>query len=243
MKNLKKNLNLNYTDITGQVHKIGKYDIPYTYCNISTYPDYFALYSEVGDYKKTSNTCVCFFQDDIKFDGLFGIWNAIYYNDELLLNHYKQRFAGVKYMISPDYSLVEDIENFENYYRIAKERIVSAWATLELGTICIPLLTFSKKEDFPLMITGMSEVTTVCVSLKGSMDSEEKSILMKSAINFATDHLKKLTAIIVYSVSIDSKKEQSFFLYPISKGIKIIFPENSLRIRNRINCGNLNGKN
>lgn len=241
MKNIKKLYNLNYLDVTNKTHKVGNYDLPYVYCKSSILPDYFALYSEVKDYHKTSRTCVCFFQDDIKFDGLCGLWNAIYYGDDDLLDYYRQRFKNVQFMIAPDYSLVEDIENFENYYRLAKARIVSVWLTVELGIICFPLLSFSKKEDFPLMISGMDDVATICVSLKGIMKSESRRELTKDAIGYAVDNLPGLKNILVYSVSAIPNNEQDFFKHAESKGISIVYPENSLRIRNRLKRANHHG--
>lgn len=241
MKNLRKLYNLNYIDVSCKTHHIGKYDLPYVYnkCNIA--PDYFALYSELSDYQKTNKTCVCFFQDDIKFDGLLGIWNAIYYGEEKLLDYYKERFKGVKFMVAPDYSLVEDIETFENYYRLAKARIVSMWMTIELGIICFPLLTYSKREDFPMMISGMEEVTTICVSLKGAMKTEERKKITIDAIAFAVDNLRNLKTILVYSVSSIDSNEAVFFEYAKEKGIEVIIPENSLRIQNRAKKAKNNG--
>lgn len=45
-KNLKKMLNLNFTDVTCRNYNIGKYDLPYISAKIPTSPDYIALYNE-----------------------------------------------------------------------------------------------------------------------------------------------------------------------------------------------------
>ena len=117
IEQLKKVLNLNYTNVTNKMHKIGKYDIPYVECNLDVFPDFIALFTEKRLYCKTKNTAVCFYVWDNKFDGFYGIWNAIYYGKEKLLNKFKERFKGIKFAVAPDYSLCEDTENFENYYR------------------------------------------------------------------------------------------------------------------------------
>lgn len=241
-KTLIKAYNLNYLKYTNKTHKVGKYDLPYVYYDANFKPDYFALFSEEKDYRKTKNTCVCFFQNDDKFDGWCGLWAGIYFDVPEILKEYKNRMKDIKYMVAPDYSIVEDIENFENYYRIARARIVSIWATLELGIIVIPLLTYSKKEDFQYMLNGMENVSTICVSLKGSMKNKKKAGLAREAINYAVDNLNNLKMIIVYSDSIYEENERKFFEYAASKNIEVVIPMNSLKERNIINKENNDGE-
>lgn len=229
IEKLIKEYNLYYLKLTNKTHKIGKYDLPYVNCNLSIKPDYLALYSEQYLYNKTDATCVCFFKNDDEFDGWCGLWCAIYYNVPELLAHYKERFKNVKYMIAPDYSQVEDIENFENYYRLAKARIVSLWLTIEMGIIVIPLLTYSKKVDFEYMLNGMERTTTLAVSLEGCMQKPDKAKLAKEAIEYAVEHLPNLRTIVVYSTSVYSAKELNFFRTAIDKGIEIVVPMNSLK--------------
>ena len=60
--NLKKLINLNFTDLTNQTYLVGKYDLPYVMCPDVVNPDYLTLYSETNNYFKTDNTCICFYQ-------------------------------------------------------------------------------------------------------------------------------------------------------------------------------------
>lgn len=62
-KNLKKMLNLNFTDVTCRNYNIGKYDLPYISAKIPTPPDYIALYNEKDKYYATNSTCISFFKD------------------------------------------------------------------------------------------------------------------------------------------------------------------------------------
>ena len=45
-KNLKRLLNLNFTDVTNKTHSVGEYDLLYIAAKITKYPDYIALYKD-----------------------------------------------------------------------------------------------------------------------------------------------------------------------------------------------------
>lgn len=243
-QSIKELLNLNFVDYTNKTYYLGKYDLPYVKCIINVVFDYLALYSEVSDYHKTINTCVCFYQYDNVFDGICGLFNAIYYNDVSLLNFYKKRFEGVKYFIAPDYSQVGDAPVVECLYRYFKARIVSLWLTLELGAVVVPNITYGNYESFSDMLIGLEDSNVVAFSLKGSMKDIEQKKLLIDAIKYTVDKLK-LDCIVVYSVSTEDDKVYNLFSYAISKGIKVIIPNNSLKTRNVIhykNGGVDNGK-
>lgn len=227
-KELKKSINMMYTNVTNCMHKVGDYDIPQVLCPKISNIDFLALYDEHYLYNKTNNTAVCFFLYDKEFDGIYGLWNAIYYDNQKLLNKYKEKFKDVKYIISPDYSHTEDMEKFENYYRFAKMRVVSGWITLELNKIVIPLITYACREDFPLMLQGLEEVETICVSTKGSSAKKRERKMLIDAVKYAVDNLRNLKIIIVYSVSKDENIED-IFSYAKSKDIEIVIPQNTLR--------------
>ena len=233
--NLKKLLNLNIVDFTNQTYSCGKYDLPYVRCPSNITIDYLALYSEIQNYHKTENTCVCFYQYDLKFDTIKGIFNAIYYNDEKLLAKYKERFKGVKYAIAPDYSQLGDINRIENLYRLFKARIVSIWLILECDVLVIPNITYANENYFDAMLDGMEETEVVAFSATGSMRENDERELFLKAIKITVDGLPKLKKIVVYSVSIDDEKVLKLFEYASLKGIEIIIPDNILKERNVIN--------
>ena len=111
-------LNLHYLKYANKTASCGEFDMPALYCNIDTYPDYIALYSNVKDYHKTERTAISFFQFDNVFDGKDGLFWAIYFDDKVRLAYFKKRFKGIKYIITPDYSILGDIHNIENIHRI-----------------------------------------------------------------------------------------------------------------------------
>ena len=116
-RNLKKLMNLNMVDYTNKTTKCGDLDMPYVCCNVIPTIDYLASYSQPSTYFMTENTAVSFFEFDITFDGLYGLWNAIYYGIKELQEFYIERFKDVRYFISPDMSKCGDISEIENLYK------------------------------------------------------------------------------------------------------------------------------
>lgn len=234
-KDLKKLLNLNFVDLTNRTYNLGKFNLPYVKCPNIVNPDYLALYSETINYHKTDRTFVCFYQYDIKFDNIKGIFEAIYHNDEKLLTKYKERFKGVRYAIAPDYSEAGDIPRIENVYRLFKSRIVALWLWFECDTIVIPNVTYASENYFDVMLDGMEDTEVAAFSVKGSIKEQNERELLQKAILYTVDNLKQLKKIVVYSVSIDDEKVMKLFEYASNKGIEIVIPNNILKERNVIN--------
>ena len=122
---LKKRLNLNVVDLLSNTPTFGWLDMPKMYCPNITNIDYIALYTEPGLYTKKSNTIISFYNYDIKFDAIDGLFNAIYYNNKKLLEKFKDRFEDCILFISPDYSECGDVHFVENLYRIHNEKLPS----------------------------------------------------------------------------------------------------------------------
>ncbi len=234
-KNLKKLLNLNFVDLTNRTYNFGKYNLPYIKCPNLVNPDYLALYSEKSNYHKTDRTFICFYQYDIKFDNIKGIFEAIYHNDKNLLTKYKERFKNVRYAIAPDYSEVGDIPRAENIYRLFKSRIVSLWLCLECNIVVVPNVTYASENYFDIMLDGMSDTEVVAFNVKGSIREKTERELLAKAVEHTVNNLKHLKKIIVYSVSVDDKKVFKLFEFASLKGIEIIIPNNVLKERNFIN--------
>ena len=241
LKSKEKLLNLNYSDVANRTYSVGKYDLPYISCKMEAYPDYIALYSEKNDYHKTENTAVSFYQYDVTFDGIFSIYNAIYYDVPKLKDYYIKRLKGVKYIIAPDYSQCGDMHEAEKLYRIFKARIVSVWLTTELGITVIPNITYADEKGFENMLDGMENTNTVAFSTKGSMRSDYMMEMMRQAVKISVDRLD-LKAIIVYSDQTENDDIYSIFDYALKNNVKLIVPSNSLRERNIILRKNGYGK-
>lgn len=232
---LRNNLNYNYLNLTDMTVFTGAFDIPTVYCNTMVFPDYLALYSQAGYYHKTANTGVCFYQYDRVFDGIDGIYNAIYYNNKKLLKKYKKRFDGVKFFIMPDYSVFGDIDKAENINRLKKSRIVALWLSCELGAVVIPNLMYVSAEEMPIFCSGIENCSVLALSLKSHVRRASERNLTKAAVKYAVDNMP-LKAIVVYSGCGKDETALAILKYATDNGIKIIIPENSLRERNRGRC-------
>lgn len=223
---------LKYQVLTNKSQYVGKYDIPSLYCNTNIYPDYIALYSEKSYYKKTELTAVGFFQFDNEFDGQHGLYNAIYYNNEEDLAKFKKRFEGVKFVFSPDYSLLEDSDEVENIYRLKKARVVSLWFIHVIGAIVIPLITFPSLKSIDYYLDGLENSSVVGISTKGHIDESNEYLILCATVKYLVKNKPNLKAIVVYDVCGNPSKTEEAFKLAIDSGVKVIIPNNSLKSQN-----------
>lgn len=229
---LQKKLNLNYTKWTNKTYTEGDRDMLHVISPSEADIDYLALYSKPGEYHKTKNTALCFYEFDNKYDGKNGLWNAIYYGEEKLLDIYKKRFNGIKYFIAPDYSVCGDGLETTNAHNINRARIVSIWLTIECNALVIPNITYADEKSFKYNLDGLEDCNVVAISTKGSLNNPEQLALLKKALHLVTNKLEKLRTIVVYSVSNDNSKVLDIFQLAIEKGITISIPDNLLKLRN-----------
>ncbi len=238
-KNLKKLLNLNMVDYTNITTKCGELDMPYICCNIAPQIDYLATYNQPSTYFKTQNTAVSFFEYDVIFDGLYGLWNAIYYDVKELQDFYINRFKGVRFFIAPDFSKCGDISEEENRYRQFRMRICSIWLTMNTGAVVVPLVSCANRIGMKYMLDGMEDCHIVAFNAKGPLGNPEQLQIFIESIKYTVDRLENLEEIIVYSSSPNHEKIKNIFKYAIDKGIKIQIPDNMLQSRNRLKGGEL----
>lgn len=242
-KNLKKLLNLGLLDYTNLTPKYGELDMPYIRCRAIPEIDFLATYSQPSTYFYSQNTCVSFFEYDIYFDGLYGIWNAIYYGIGELQEFYIERFQGVKYFIAPDYSKCGDVSEAENYHRQFRSRIVAIWLAMNLNAIAIPLVSCANEIGMRYMLDGMEDCNVVAFNAKGPMGNPSQLKIFTEAIRYTVDRLKNLQVVIVYSASPDIEKVREIFRYAIEAGIEVRIPDNMLQMRNRLIGGDFHGCN
>ncbi len=228
---LERLLNYSFLSLTNKTVSCGKKDLPALYCNTEVYPDFLALSSERGLYKKTNRTGICFYEFDKDFDGKSGLFESIYHDDKRRLEYFKRKFAGVKFVISPDYSEFGDIQMIENEYRLFKSRIVALWFIVEIGAIVIPNISFPTERSASFALDGYEECSVVAISTKSHLQNKEEYERLLWKIHFTVDKLN-LKAIVVYDVCSDNENALKCFSYAIGKGIEIIIPDNTLKARN-----------
>lgn len=229
---LKKLLNLEYLEWTEQTYPIGEYDLPYIPCPPGLEIDYLATYSRPSEYFKTENTAVCFYEYDRVFDGIHGLFNAIYYNEKKLLDRYRNRFDGVRMFVAPDYSQCREIQAIENKYRLFRARIVSIWLIMNIEALVVPNLTYASEDYFDCMSDGMEDCSCFAVSLVGVLDEDEQKALLKKALPIALGKMKKVERIFVYNGAANDDCIQDLFGCALDKGIDVVVPGNRLKMMN-----------
>ena len=231
-ENLISLLNLSYLNYSNRTKACGCMDLPAISCNVKTFPDYIALYSEPGLYHKTERTAIAFFEFDEDFDGKFGLFWAIYYNVEERLEYFANRFKDVKYVIIPDYSELGDIHKVENNYRLFKGRIVALWFMFVIGAVVIPNITFPTEESADFALDGYENCSVAAFSTKGHMSEPAENQRLRNNIRLTVDKMQNLNTIIVYDVCSTNEATLDTFAYAVSRKIEIIIPDNTLKCRN-----------
>lgn len=222
------NAHLGYTNLT---HATGKHDLPALACNTEVFPDYIALSGYPSQYHRTPLTAVGFWEYDKKFDGYEGLFNAIYYDREDLLERYRSRYAGVRFLFTPDYSQLGDVSDLEKHCRLLKARIVGIWFAVELGAVVIPFVTAPTPESVGFALDGLETCSVVAFSTKGYVNDPVERNVIKELVRLTVDTLN-LKAIIVYDVCSTNDAVDDIFSYAAERGIEIIVPSNALKERN-----------
>lgn len=208
--------------------------LPVVHCSPDILPDYLALYGGPAEYRKTPLTCVCFHEYDVGFDGQNGLWAAIYYGNKRQQEKYKKRFEGVRFFISPDYTLAGDVGDIENNHRLLRSRTVSVWLTTVVGAVVIPLVSFVNPETLDMGLEGLEECEVVAFSTKGSLRNPAERSLLTEGVRGATDRLTRLRLIVVYDACADDAVAEQVFSYAIGHGVEVVIPPNKLKRRNTV---------
>jgi len=226
------NVRKNFKDIFGAylLKKLsfeGNFDMPVVgnFDNIENI-DYLTLYSDLKDYNKTKNTCVCFYQYDHIFDGIHGLYNSIIYKDEKKLAKFCERFKNVKYIIGPDYSLFGDFPNALQIFNVYKSRICLAWLSLNTKAIIIPNIRWSLSFSFDYCLDGIIKGSNIAIGLLGQMHNLENKKMFLSGLKKVIDVIQP-RCIIIYGYITNNNFEE-FLGYAKTKNIKIIIPHSKI---------------
>lgn len=188
--------------------------------------DYLALYSDLKEYHKTDNTCICFYQYDHIFDGIHGLYNSIIYQDEKRLNKYRNRFKGVKYIISPDYSVFGDFPNALQIFNIYKSRLCLAWLKTNTNAMVIPNLRWTFPFSFEYCFDGIMKGSNIAVGVLGQMHNLDNKRMFLEGLKKAIDTIEP-AHILVYGFVNESNFDE-YFGYAKNKGVKVIIPHSKI---------------
>ncbi|OFK23157.1 hypothetical protein [Olsenella sp. HMSC062G07] len=91
-------------EATNLTHAAGKHDLPAPACSTEVSPGHIALSGHPSQYRKTPLAAVGFWEHDEKSDGYEGLYSAICYDREDLLERHRSRYEGVRSPFTPDCS-------------------------------------------------------------------------------------------------------------------------------------------
>lgn len=221
--------NLGFADILERVELVGQHDLPSITNTVTALPDYIALSSQSGEFHHSPLTGVGWWEDDYKFDGARGIFEAIRKRDYKLQQQWINRFKGVNFVFTPDYSCSNDISDIVEHFFQYISRIVGLWFLLEVGAMPIPTIFASTSERLAPMLEGLENTEVVAFSTKGYLRQAVEKSNLKEMIHLTVDSLANLKAIVVYDTSSTSAVVSELFAYANERGIRIVVPDNRLR--------------
>ncbi|MCR5491362.1 MAG: DUF4417 domain-containing protein [Bacilli bacterium] len=205
----------------------GDYDMPVVgnFDDISTI-DYLALYSDVAEYSKTENAAVGFYQYDHVFDGIHGLYNSIIYKDEKRLAAFRERFKGVKWIITPDYSLFGDFPNALQIYNVYRSRICAAWLESNTGAKVIPNVRWSFPFTFEYCFDGIMKGSNVAIGVLGLVKGNNNRAMFLKGFRKMVDTIQP-KAILVYGFVTESNIEE-LLGYAMERSVRIVIPHSKI---------------
>ncbi|MBR4395944.1 MAG: DUF4417 domain-containing protein [Eubacteriaceae bacterium] len=224
-------LNFNIADYLNQSF-LNEYNLPIHHCDPDVYPDFIALNCEPAKYHETPLTAVAFYTYDKSFDKIDGLFNAIYYDDKRLLAKYERQYKDVAFVIAPDYSMFDDIWQFENNYRLFKTRILMLWFVLVIKAVVIPNVPYLDTSKLPLYLSGFEKCTVMCFSTKSHVRYKDDRKRIRDNVKYTVDTFP-LKTILVYSVCGRDSTSLELFDYALSKGIDVRIIDNTMRRQNQ----------
>lgn len=228
----KYNVRENFKDIFGvyfleSLSFEGKYDMPVVgnFDDISVI-DYIALYSDTGEYNKTENTCVAFYQYDHVFDGVHGLYNSIIYQDEERLNNFRERFKRVKFIVAPDYSLFGDFPNALQIFNVYKSRVCMCWLIANTKAKVLPNVRWAYSFTFEYCFDGIMKGSNIAIGVLGQIHDKDNKKMFLNGLKTAIETIEP-KRILVYGFVTESNFDE-LFSYAKSKSIQIVIPHSKI---------------
>lgn len=237
IKDLDKQLNLSIAKLLEKAILTDDYHLPVHHCTPQVLPKGLQLYRKCKSFKIGPWEALGLYIFDRVFDNKNGLYTAIYLNDRKQLAYYKNFFSKANFIIAPDYSIFDDIDNRENEYRLLKIRICMLWLVLNTAAVIIPNAIYVQIEKAPEYYSGLESCSVIAFSTKGHIRYTRDRHRVKEHVKFVTDNFPNLKHILVYSVCGKDEKSLSLFKYAADHGIEIHILENRQRTLNMKKLG------
>ncbi len=237
IKNLDKKLNLSIMKLLEKAVLTDDYHLPVHHCSPQLLPKGLKLYRKCKSFTIDPWEALGLYVFDRVFDNKNGLYTAIYLNDRKQLAYYKSFFSKANFIIAPDYSIFDDIDERENEYRLLKIRICMLWLVLNTVAVVIPNAVYVPIEKAPEYYSGLESCSVMVFSTKGHIRYSRDRRRVKEHVKFVTDNFPNLKCLLVYSVCGKDDKSLSLFKYAADHGIEIQILENKQRTLNMKKAG------
>lgn len=204
----------------------GFYDIPVLEKNDEiNLPSKLVPYSKLNTIEYDNYLYCHFYQDDYVFDGLYGIWNSLLYNQQYKKGFNLEKFNKVYAIITPDYSLYCDMPRVLQIYNVYRSRTVGYFLN-RLGFRVVANVKWTDEISYEYCFSGITYGSIVAVSTLGCLRANaDKKIFIAGFIELIKRIRPK--CIILYGTLNDELKkilesnEQNYIFFPsqISKAM------------------------
>ena len=159
---------------------IDNYDIPFVDVpNDIKLPKKLVSYSNIKTGKIYEGTFIHFYQDDYKFDGLYGVWNSLLYDHQTKKGLSFKKIKGADGIICPDYSLYGDFPELVKMWNTYRSRVIGSYIN-RIGGIAIPNFHANGPDSYKYCFGGLRKYTIIAVSTVGCLRSNiDRQLFLK----------------------------------------------------------------
>lgn len=159
-------------------------------------------YDKTLKYQYKEGDIVHFYLDDVKFDGLYGIWNKIAYKENKSNKGFQiERLINATAVISPDFSTYYDMPRIMQIWNIYRSRAIGYYLTT-FGIKVIPNVRWTDKRSYKYAFSGIHVGSIVSVGTLGCSKSSKDIFLLIQGFIELIQRIKP-SLIIIYGPIID----------------------------------------
>ena len=187
--------------LKGAEYDIDHYDIPYVYVREDVIlPDKLISYSKINQADPSENVFVHFYQDDYIFDGTYGIWNALLYDNQFKKGFCFEKLDKVSGIICPDYSIYGDMPKDQKIWNVGRSRRIGSYFN-RIGIPAIPNAHWLGSDSYEYCLAGLRLHSIIAVSTLGCLRSSLDYQLFMPGLIYLIENIQPKTLILYGSLT------------------------------------------
>ena len=185
----------------GAEYDVEHFDIPYVdVMEGIVLPSRLIPYSKINQADPNDNAYVHFYQDDYIFDGTYGIWNALLYDNQFKRGFCFDKLKNVKGIICPDYSIYGDMPKDQKIWNVGRSRRIGSYFN-RLGIPAIPNVHWLGPESYEYCFAGLRFKSIIAVSTLGCLRSNLNHQLFVSGLIYLVETIQPELVILYGSLT------------------------------------------